>query len=288
MDDPNSRRRQNDPIHGMANPRFPLQDTTPSRRSMAGSATERFRPAPLNTSASRGMESAGSYNAYYQDSAPAFPDAGLSQSAMSYQQGNYSQDGRQPHSFGAYNPNMMYPVGQTGPQNPYDAAQQFQGRQSASIPMMTGDVPQYFQSDASAAAAAAAAASSIPAGQTPSATSSSAMYSQQPQMPGFSGTLPSVGGGTEAGQAAGKGMAADEPEYSTAGTGMEERWADYQNRLAGVFRDIQGVNLRRASESLLGVSNWLLTQVVDLGRSIPSHMIHLFLSLRCLAGSPDH
>lgn len=207
------------------------------------------------------MEGGGSYGGYYQDSGSAFPGAGLSQSAMSYQQADYGQDARQSHNFGAYNPNMMYPVGQTGPQNPYDAAQQFQGRQSAPMPMMAGDVPQYFQSDAGAAAAASA----MPAGQAAGATPSSAMYAGQAQMPGFSGTLPSLGG-AGAGQAAGKGMAVDDADYSATGPGMEERWADYQGRLAGVFQDIQAGNLRRASETLLGVSNWLLTQVVDLGR----------------------
>lgn len=212
------------------------------------------------------MEGAGSYSGYYQDSGSAFPGAGLSQSAMSYQQADYGQDARQSHNFGAYNPNMMYPVGQTGPQNPYEAAQQFQGRQSAPMPMMAGDVPQYFQSDAGAAAAASA----MPAGQAAGGTPSSAIYPGQTQMAGFSGTLPSLGG-TGAGQAGGKGMAVDDPEYSATGTGVEERWADYQSRLAGVFQDIQGGNLRRARETLLGLSNWLLTQVVDLGRS-PSRL----------------
>lgn len=281
MDDSNTRRRQNDPpVQGIPNPRYPVQDPTSSRRSMAGSATERFRPAPLNTSASRGMEGAGGYGGYYQDSASAFPGAGLPQSAMSYQQADYGQDARQSHSFGAYNPSMMYPVGQTGPQNPYDAAQQFQGRQSAPMPMMAGDVPQYFQSDAGAAAAPA-----MPAGQAAGATPSSAIYPQQPQIPGFSGTLPSLGGGPGANQPGGKAMAAAEPEYSATGTGMEERWADYQSRLAGVFQDIQSGNLGRAKEALLEVSNWLLTHVVDLGRyttprCFPSiHIYYLFSRL---------
>lgn len=273
MDDSNARRRQNDPpVQGIPNPRFPVQDPTSSRRSMAGSATERFRPAPLNTSAPRGLEGAGGYGGYYQDSASAFPGAGLSQSAMSYQQADYSQDARQSHSFGGYNPNMMYPVGQTGPQNPYDAAQQFQGRQPAPMPMMTGDVPTYFQSDAGAPAASA-----VPSGQAAGAAPSSAIYPQQPQMTGFSGTLPSLGGGSGASQPGVKAMAVDEPEYAAAGTEMEERWGNYQSRLAGVFQDIQSGNLGRAREALLGISNWLLTQVVDLG---------MYLTLRRLRREP--
>lgn len=266
MDDPNNRRRQNDPpVPGMTNPRFPHQEPAPSRRGMAGSATERFRPTPLNTSAARGMSGAGNYGDYYQNQAPAFPASGLSQGGMTYQPADYGQDGRQSHGFGGYNPNMMYPVGATGPHNTYEAPQQFQGRQPGTMPMMAGDVPQYFHSDGSAAAASA-----MPTGQSASATPSSTMYPQQPQMPGYSGTLPSVGGGSGAGQpgAAAAGMALDDAEYSAAGTASEERWADYRSRLARVFQDIQSGNLKRASETLLGVSNWLLTQVVDLGKCL--------------------
>lgn len=262
----------------MTNPRFTLQDPTSSRRGMAGSATERFRPAPLNTAAARGMDGAGNYSGYYQDPTPGFAGPGISQNAMTYQQADYAQDARQPHNFGTYNPNMMYPVGQTGPQNPYEAAQQFQGRQSAPMPMMAGDVPQYFQSDA-----AAAAASAIPGPQSAAATPSSAIYPQQQQIPGFSGTLPSLGGGSGAGQAGAKGVAVDEPDYSSTGPGAEERWADYQNRLAAVFQDIQSGSLKRASEALLEVSNWLLTQVVDFGRfATLLESICIYVSLRIL------
>jgi len=256
MDDPHNRRRQNEPpVHGVNNPRYPLQDPQQSRRNMAGSATERFRPAPLNTSATRGLGGTSGYGGYYQDSASAFPGTGLSQAAMPYQSADYSHDTRQQQTFGAYNPNMMYPVSQTGAQNPYDTSQQFQGRQGGAMSMMPSEVPQYFQSDTGSGATASA----LPAAQSSSA------YQQQQQMPTFSGAVPSVGAGLGSSQATTAGVGVEESDYATAGPGMEERWADYQTRLGTVFQDIRSGSLKRASETLLGVSNWLLTQVVDLG-----------------------
>ncbi|KEZ39633.1 hypothetical protein SAPIO_CDS9561 [Scedosporium apiospermum] len=231
---------------------------------MAGSATERFRPAPLNTSATRGLGGTSGYGGYYQDSASAFPGTGLSQAAMPYQSADYSHDTRQQQTFGAYNPNMMYPVSQTGAQNPYDTSQQFQGRQGGAMSMMPSEVPQYFQSDTGSGATASA----LPAAQSSSA------YQQQQQMPTFSGAVPSVGAGLGSSQATTAGVGVEESDYATAGPGMEERWADYQTRLATVFQDIRSGSLKRASETLLGVSNWLLTQVVDLGLNVDDRTLH--------------
>ncbi|PKS05365.1 hypothetical protein jhhlp_008739 [Lomentospora prolificans] len=268
MDEPRNRGRQNEPpVHGVNNPRYPLQDQQSSRRNMAGSATERFRPAPLNTSSGRGMAGASSYGGYYQESASAFPGTGLSQGGLPYQSTDYSQDTRQQQTFSTYNPNMMYPVSQTGTQNPYDAAQQFQGRQPGAMSMMSGEVPQYFQSDTGSAATSSA---------LPAAQSSGAAYQQQPQIPTFSGSLPSVGAGLASSQTTAPSVAMEQSDYSAmaTGAGMEERWADYQTRLATVFRDIRSGSLKRASETLLGISNWLLSQVVDLGLNVDDRTLH--------------
>jgi len=284
MDDPNRHRRQNEPpVHASSNPRFPIQDPSQQqhqhhpeqqqqRRTMASSASERFRPAPLNTSAARGMGAAGSYSGYYGDSSSTFSGTGLPQSAMSYQSTDYGQDARQTQSFGAYNPNMMYPVGQTNTQNPYDATQQFQQRQPAQLQMMSADVPQYFQSDTGSAASAGSALQS--SAQASSATAAASLY-QQSQIPGYSSNLPSVGNvGSTLGtaQPTTGDVSMTEADYSTGGNAMEERMADYNARLATVFRDIRSGTLERASEVLLNLSNWLLNQVVDLGKNVPISM----------------
>ena len=218
------------------------------------------------------MGAAGSYSGYYGDSSSTFSGTGLPQSAMSYQSTDYGQDARQTQSFGAYNPNMMYPVGQTNTQNPYDATQQFQQRQPAQLQMMSADVPQYFQSDTGSAASAGSALQS--SAQASSATAAASLY-QQSQIPGYSSNLPSVGNvGSTLGtaQPTTGDVSMTEADYSTGGNAMEERMADYNARLATVFRDIRSGTLERASEVLLNLSNWLLNQVVDLGKNVPISM----------------
>jgi hypothetical protein len=182
---------------------------------------------------------------------------------MSYQSTDYGQDARQTQSFGAYNPNMMYPVGQTNAQNPYDTTQQFQQRQPAQLQMMPTEVPQYFQSDTGSAASAASA-------QASSATAAAGLY-QQTQMPSYSSNLPSVGNvagtlGTAQTTTGDVGMA--EADYSTAANPMGARMDAYNEGLDMVFRDIKSGTLEKASKDLLNLSNWLLNQVVNLGKHI--------------------
>jgi hypothetical protein len=212
------------------------------------------------------MGGAGGYSGYYGDSGSTFSGTGLPQSAMSYQSTDYGQDTRQTQSFGAYNPNMMYPVGQASAQNPYDTTQQFQQRQPAQLQMMPADVPQYFQSDTGSAASATSALP--PSAQASSATAATGLY-QQSQIASYSSNLPSVAtvaGTLGTGQSATGDVAMTDADYASAGNAMEERMADYNARLATVFRDIRGGTLERASEVLLNLSNWLLNQVVDLGK----------------------
>lgn len=262
MDDSGSGAKQNESaVHGVKSSRYPFQDQQPSRRNMAGSATERFRPAPLNTSASRGIASTSNYGGYYQDSAAAFSGANMAQGGLPYQPSDYNQDARQQQAFGTYNPTMMYPVSQAAAQNPYDASQQFPGRQPGTMSIMPSEVPQYFPSDGGA---------STPSSALPAAQSSGAAYQQAQQISAFSGTLPSAGAGLASSQTAASGVGVDEADYSVpaTGAGLEERWADYQARLATVFQDIRSGSLKRASETLLELSNWLLSQVVDLGKPL--------------------
>ena len=62
----------------------------------------------------------------------------------------------------------------------------------------------------------------------------------------------------------------NEPDYATENA-TEERMADYNARLITVFKDIRNGMLQRASDVLLNLSNWLLNQVVDLGKEV--HLI---------------
>lgn len=58
----------------------------------------------------------------------------------------------------------------------------------------------------------------------------------------------------------------DEPvEPEGSGGLLEEKWAAYREKLSGIFQNILNGALQDASEKLLAISDWLLSQVVDLG-----------------------
>lgn len=62
-------------------------------------------------------------------------------------------------------------------------------------------------------------------------------------------------------------QAVEEPDYSQTAE-MSEAYARYQTALGEVFTNIRNGVLQAASESLLNISEWLLSKVVELGESI--------------------
>jgi hypothetical protein len=206
------------------------------------------------------------YSGYYQQAQTAFPTTAMPQGTMSYHHStaDYGQpDSRQTQSFGGtYNPAMMYNVQQTGgPQSTavYDASQQFSSRQAAGLPMMATDVTApYFSSEPTNAAAPSTL-------QAQTASSSTPQVYQQPGLHGYStGSMATIGGmATQTTPAADVRM---EEEYP-ATAGLDEAYASYQSALKEIFQNIRSGVLATASETLLGVSDWLLTHVVELGMS---------------------
>jgi len=271
MDDNRGQRRQGEPpIYPASSSRHhqPLHDQSQQRRPFPGAQGERFRPAPLSTSpsgAARGMGGSTGYSGYYQDtSATGFPTTAMPQGTMSYHHStaDYGQpDSRQTQSFGGtYTPAMMYNVQQTGgPQSAavYDASQQFSSRQAAGLPMMGTDVTApYFSSEPTNAAAT----SSL---QAQTASSSAPQVYQQPGLHGYSaGSMPAIGGMTT--QSTPATDVRMEEEYPAA-AGLDEAYASYQTALKEIFQNVRNGVLATASESLLGVSDWLLSHVVELG-----------------------
>ena len=79
-------------------------------------------------------------------------------------------------------------------------------------------------------------------------------------MPGVSAMQQSAGG-------AGAGAAQDRRDHDAA---LGERWINYQRQLGTVFQDVKAGSLESAAETLLSLSNWLLTQVTDLGMLAPA------------------
>jgi hypothetical protein len=176
---------------------------------------------------------------------------------------DYGQpDSRQAQSFGGtYNPAMMYNVQQTGgPQSAavYDASQQFSTRQAAGLPMMGTDVTTpYFSSEPTNAAAPSSLQSQ------PASSSTSQVY-QQPGLHGYAASsIPAIGGGMTTQTAPATDVRMEE-EYPAA-AGLDDAYASYQTALKEIFQNIRSGVLATASESLLGVSDWLLSHVQELG-----------------------
>ncbi|KAI0021943.1 hypothetical protein F4780DRAFT_257926 [Xylariomycetidae sp. FL0641] len=270
MDDHARRRRQNEaPIGASSNPRYAVHDPN-ARRSYGAAASDRYRPAPLNTSppGTSRMGATAAYSGYYQEPAAAFSTA-LPQSTMPYQSG-YDQD-RQTQNFSTYNTPMMYQVPQTGAQNAvYDTSQQFPSRQPAALQMMPADVAApYFPSEPTNPAAASGLQ------PQPGSSSASAVYQQSPQdqramLQNYSSGMASMSGMA---QPNAPEQVAEEQEYS-ASAEMGEAYEQYQTALKEIFTSIQRGGLQTASESLLNVSEWLLSKVLELGLTGDNEALH--------------
>ncbi|KAH7166193.1 hypothetical protein EDB81DRAFT_838773 [Dactylonectria macrodidyma] len=270
MDNSNRMRRQNEqPVHPASNQRYPLHDPSQQRRTLAASSNDRYRPAPINTSPSpaRGMGGAGNYNTYYQEPTASFSTANMPAAAMAYGS-EYGADSRQQtQGFGGYGnaATMMYNVAQPSTQTPVYDAQQFGSRQPAAMQMMTPDVAStYFGSEAGGAGGQGL--------QQPAQGSgaSANVYQQNTQM-GYAGNMSSVSGMQQTPASADVSMTED---HDYAEGALEEKWVNYQRQLGTIFQEIVAGSLESASETLLSVSNWLLTQVADLGLNLDDTNLH--------------
>jgi hypothetical protein len=174
---------------------------------------------------------------------------------------DYNQDGRQhSQSFGGYNTAaIMYNVAQSNTQTPVYDGQQFGSRQPAAIHMITPDVTStYFGTDA------ANASSSSLNPPAHSSGSSTGLYQQKPSI-NYTSNMPSVG--TMQQQVQGSAdVSINEEDVENSDGALEEKWHNYQRQLATIFQDIANGSLDSASETLLTISNWLLSQVSDLGK----------------------
>jgi hypothetical protein len=52
---------------------------------------------------------------------------------------------------------------------------------------------------------------------------------------------------------------------TAAASELEERWVEYQSKVGTIYRDIRNGDLDAARRDLLAASNWLLSQIVELG-----------------------
>jgi hypothetical protein len=181
---------------------------------------------------------------------------------------DYAQDGRQQsHNFGGYGTAaMMYNVPQPSTQNSVYDTQQFGSRQATSLQMMAPDVAStYFGPEATNASTSNLHQSSQPSGSTAN------VYQQSPSMQ-YGGSMSGISGVQQTPGSADISMN-DNPEYSDGA--LEEKWINYQRQLGTIFQDIAGGSLETASETLLSISSWLLSQVVDLGMCKTCTSLHI-------------
>jgi hypothetical protein len=255
MEDNNRPRRQDgSPLYPESASRYGQGQA----RSFNGNASERFRPAPLTqspTAGRAGVPGAGAYG-YYNDAGSAFPQ-NMPANSMQYAS-EYTPESQRSQHFTTYNPNMMYTVPQQASQNAvYDNSQQFQPRQPAAMQMLSEVAAPYFPGEPTGAAAP-------PVLHHQASSSSSNAYQQNPadrasMIQGYPAALPGMGGMSQ--------PAVPEAinEYEAA-QDLEGAHDQYQNRLIEIFANVSNGMLVEASESLLHVSEWLLSHVEQLGK----------------------
>ncbi|KAJ8115960.1 hypothetical protein ONZ43_g4544 [Nemania bipapillata] len=200
---------------------------------------------------------------------------------------DYGQDSRQTQGYGAYNSSLLYNMPQASAQGAvYDTSQQFPSRQTAGLQMLPTEVAApYFPSEPTNAAAAAAAAAASLQPQTAS-SSASTVYQQNPGdqrvlQQSYQSAIAPMSGIAQAGGSdqvvEGQEYGVSEPAPASASAPdpqMGEAYEHYQTALRGVFTSIHDGALQTASESLLGISEWLLSKVVELGLTGDDENLH--------------
>ncbi|KAI8950754.1 hypothetical protein F4801DRAFT_601743 [Xylaria longipes] len=277
MDDNARRRRQEQASSSSSSAgRYVINDPNAARRPYGIAGLDRYRNAAAsNTSppAARSMGGATSYSGYYQEPAAAFSPS-IPQSTIAYPP-EYAHDSRQTQGYSAYNTSMLYNVPQASTQSTvYDANQQFPSRQGAGLQMMPADVAApYFPSESTNAAATAGLQS-----QTAS-SSTTAVYQHNPtDQRMLQQSYPSSIAPMSALTQAESEQMVEEEEYTAAAPAqtsqMGEAYEQYQGALREIFTNIQNGVLQTAGESLLGVSEWLLSKVVELGLTGDEENLH--------------
>ncbi|KAI1407434.1 hypothetical protein F5Y13DRAFT_174839 [Hypoxylon sp. FL1857] len=201
-------------------------------------------------------------------------------------QSEYGQDTRQTQSFGTYNAPIMYNVPQASAQSAvYDTSQQFPSRQPAALQMMQTDVATpYFPSEPTNTATASTLQSHAGSSST-SGVYQQSPASQRPMLQNYSSGIAPMGGMAQTNTPE---QAMEETEFSQNAE-MTEAYQHYQTALREVFTNIRSGVLQIASESLLNISEWLLSKVVELGESLPNISVtFLRLTVEGLAGDNEN
>ncbi|KNB15863.1 hypothetical protein FOXG_14215 [Fusarium oxysporum f. sp. lycopersici 4287] len=208
------------------------------------------RPAFFASSSSgRGMAATDSCSTYYSEPIVSFSTSNVPVTAIAYDS-EYGLDCRQKQGFGGYSiaATMMYNVGQP------------------TMQLMPPDVASsYFGAETGASAG--------PSLQQPAQGSSGSanVYQQSNAMDDSSNSMYSVRAMPQTTSTADVSMT-DDHDYGEGA--LEEKWVSYQRQLGRIFQEIVNGSLESASEKLLSVTSWLLSQVADLGLHLDETNLH--------------
>ncbi|KAG5973558.1 hypothetical protein E4U55_000416 [Claviceps digitariae] len=269
MDDPpQDEGRSEHSVHKTSHSEYPPRVPATQEGSFAGSDTYRYRPPLLHprNSTPRSMGASGNYSNYYQESSSDCPAPAIPSSLLAYGT-EYASDTRgQAQELGSYGHGMMmYNVPHAAAQQPVYDTQQFTARQHAAMQMMPSEVAStYFTSEAAGNTATPLRAS----GHHGSSNSPHIYHQNQQQNPGmsYSSTMSGVNEPHQPQQSSSLNPGATETrdlmsnEEAAAG-----KWASFRQNLVTIFQDVSVGQLEKASETLLEISIWLLSNVEELG-----------------------
>lgn len=256
MDGGAHRGRQNEPqVHTSSAGRYALTSTSQPTRVSGSTGNGRYRHSALTpvSSASRGASGPGSYSAYDQEPTIPFNATGMSTGGINYG-ADYNPDTRQQASgFSNYtSAPVMYNVAQpTAAQASVYDSSAFSTRQApGGLQILTPEVAStYFGAEATNPAAHGSVQPNI--------------YQQSSGL-GFPSSMSGMTSMPQAPTGADVSMTED-PDQAETARELEQRWLNYRRQIASVFQDISNGALQNASETLITVTTWLLTQAADLG-----------------------
>ncbi|KAK8116365.1 hypothetical protein PG984_012867 [Apiospora sp. TS-2023a] len=241
MDD-NARRQTGPPI---SVPSQHMVQHSDAQRWSNGTGSGRHPPG-------RGMVGADAYSGYYQELVAAFSPA-MPHSTMSYQ---YGQVAREPQDTGTCNSSLVYNIPPTSVQSAvYHTNQPFPLWQPTALRRPAGMAASYLLSEPADTRTAPA---------LPAQAVSSGASEVDPPVPAEEGAV--LDGQRSVASTSGIPQASEAPEEQgdSASTEMSEAYAQYQTTIKEIFTNIHNGVLVSASESLVAVSNWLLSKVTEL------------------------
>jgi hypothetical protein len=269
----NDRLRLNDPQR-ISSAVEGAEESLSRQQSTSYGSGDRSRQAPLiasrdsalGSSPQRGGRQQG--YTYYQDESQFTTPAAIPANTMQFQS-DYAHDPQRQQTFSQYNSNLMYNVPSQGPQSTnYDPSQGYQPRQSAAVEVLSNQfasVPQqyYPQSEPTSAAGGGVHLSQ----QQPSSQYTSLPFSQQNQ-PGRQPNLPQpYSTGMTLQQPSAPDQQMDFEGGDPPASHFDDAYTQYQTALRSTFRNTQDGRLVEAGESLATLTDWLLSNASELGRS---------------------